>query len=77
MPFGFPMLVSDQDYLVRALARREIYLPTPSFLRDVDDAEASDDGRLRYGELIVLPCDHRYDTAKMQRMVDILGEILG
>jgi dTDP-4-amino-4,6-dideoxygalactose transaminase len=69
-----PVRLADRDHVAAELARRGIYcarhwsdLPSPVASFPVAQ-------RLS-GELLSLPCDHRYDAADMERIIDALRDI--
>ena len=71
-PLYFTIFVHNRSALQRMLAQEAIYAPV---IWPVEDERLliDDDIRFVYGHLLAIPCDQRYDTDDMQRVVRIIN----
>jgi len=73
VPLGFPIRVAGRDRLLETLFRHRVYPPVHWPLRDAVPAQFSASHRLA-GDIMMLPCDQRYEVADMHRMATLVGE---
>ena len=72
-PYAYPFYCQNGMAVKKALAAEKIYIPTlwPNVLELAGTLEQD------YAQNILpLPCDQRYNEADMQRMIDLLLEII-
>ena len=71
-PLYFIIYVDDRSALQRLLARDAIYAPV---IWPVEDERVliNDEVRYIYNHLLAIPCDQRYDTNDMKRVIDIIN----
>lgn len=71
-PLYFTIYVQDRPALQRVLAQEAIYAPV---IWPVEDERVLIDNDVKYiyDHLLAIPCDQRYDTEDMQRIVTIIN----
>ena len=71
-PLYFTIYVKDRPALQKLLAKDSIYAPV---IWPVEDERViiNDDVKYIYDHLLAIPCDQRYDTNDMQRVVTIIN----
>lgn len=71
-PLYFTIYVQDRSLLQRLLAQDAIYAPV---LWSVEDKRVliNDEVRYIYDHLLAIPCDQRYDTNEMKRVIAIIN----
>ena len=72
-PLYYTIYVSDRAKLQKLLALESIYAPV---IWPVEDAKVliNDNIKYIYDHLLAIPCDQRYDTNDMQRIVNIVND---
>jgi hypothetical protein len=67
VPLGFPVRVRERDRVRQGLFDREIYPPVHWPIQNIVPKEFQSSHRLAQ-EILMLPCDQRYDTEDMDRL---------
>jgi len=76
VPLGFPIRVQNRDHVRQALFNQEMYPPVHWPIKGVIPETFTDSHRLET-VIMTLPCDQRYGSDDMERMIDVvLKEIL-
>lgn len=75
VPLGFPIRVKERDRVRQALFGQEIYPPVHWPIQGVVPEGFSDSHRLA-SEIVTLPCDQRYDSSDMERMIRCVSEAM-
>jgi hypothetical protein len=75
VPLGFPMRVQNRDHLQGVLFSHRIYPAIHWPIEGIVPAEFGASHRLS-ADVITLPCDQRYDSTDMRRMVQLVLEAL-
>ena len=74
VPLSFPIYVENRKDLCRLLGKRgicaQILWLKPQYIKD--NIELDETSEYIYDHILSLPCDQRYDSADMKRMVDVL-----
>ena len=70
-PMAFPIRVADRDVVAAALAQEAIYCPV-HWSTLPSDPDLFLTAHQLAGEMLSLPCDHRYGEADMARIVEAL-----
>jgi hypothetical protein len=73
-PFGFVIAVEDAGRLAHALAARRLFCARHWAAIPADEQSFPFENRLAR-HLLTLPCDHRYDPAKLERLVDAVTSL--
>lgn len=73
VPLGFPIRVTSRDRLREALFRHRVYPPVHWPLRDAVPAQFEESHRL-VRDIMMLPCDQRYEPADMYRVAQLVEE---
>jgi dTDP-4-amino-4,6-dideoxygalactose transaminase len=76
VPLGFPIRIHDRDRLRQALFARSIY-PAVHWPLDTIVPEQFRDSHRLAAEIMTLPCDQRYGSGEMQRIVEAVSEEIG
>lgn len=71
VPLGFPIRLAQRDRIRAALFRHELYPPVHWPLQNLLPAEFEESLRLS-ADILTLPCDQRYDTADMARIITLV-----
>lgn len=75
VPLGFPIRVKNRDRVRHALFDRKIYAPVHWSIEGIVPGKFKDSHRLA-GDIMTLPCDQRYDSRDMKRMVRCVSEVV-
>lgn len=75
VPLGFPIRVKNRDQVRQMLFNHEMYPPLHWPIQDVVPEEFKESHRLA-AEIMTLPCDQRYDSSDMNRMAQLVCEVL-
>ncbi len=69
-PFCYPFAVENGDYIRKELIKHKIFVPVlwPNIINDESVKHLA-------LNILPLPCDHRYDTEQMIRIIKIIKEI--
>ncbi|WP_426955163.1 hypothetical protein [Muricoccus radiodurans] len=70
VPQGVPVLVPDADAVARRMAAERVFCPV--IWPDMDDPGPCARSAGLAGRVLLLPCDHRYGTADMERVAGAL-----
>jgi dTDP-4-amino-4,6-dideoxygalactose transaminase len=76
VPLGFPIRTKKRDEVRQALFAHEIYPPVHWLIKEVVPPKYIESHRLA-SEIMTLPCDQRYDSNDMSRIVQVIAETLG
>lgn len=70
-PFAYPFVTNKASYLREQLREQAVFVPTlwPNVL-ELDPAKSSE--RAIAEKILPLPCDHRYATEQMEKMISII-----
>jgi dTDP-4-amino-4,6-dideoxygalactose transaminase len=75
VPLGYPIRVKNRDRVRHALFDQKIYAPVHWAIEGIVPKKFKDSHRLA-GDIMTLPCDQRYDSRDMKRMVRCVSEAL-
>jgi hypothetical protein len=75
VPLGFPIRTKERDKVRQALFAHDIYPPVHWAIQGVIPIEYDESQKLA-SEIMTLPCDQRYDSNDMDRMVQVVAEAL-
>jgi len=76
VPLGFPIRLNERDRVRRGLFARDVYPSVHWPIQGVVPERFKDSHRLA-AEIMTLPCDQRYDNSDMDRMAQIICDVLG
>jgi len=76
VPLGFPIRLRNRDRLRQILFANEIYPPIHWQIQGFVPKSFMGSHRLS-SEILTLPCDQRYDSSDMERMSQIILEVIG
>ena len=74
IPIGFPIRVKERDNVLNMLYANNIYPPVHWRIKDLVPLEFSD-SHILASEIMTLPCDQRYDSYEMERIVKVISEV--
>ena len=75
VPLGFPIRLENRDTIRQVLFEHQIYSPVHWPIQGIVPGRFEDSHRLA-AEIMTLPCDQRYDRQDMERMAQIVWEVL-
>ena len=76
VPLGFPVRLEARDRVREALFAAQIYPPIHWPIADIVPEQFAESHQLNR-EMLTLPCDQRYDSSDMDRMAEIILQIVG
>jgi dTDP-4-amino-4,6-dideoxygalactose transaminase len=78
VPLGFPVIAQERDAFQKALIRRAIFPCIHWKLPDMVRADPRFGASVELSDRIMtIPCDQRYRTADMERVISAVEEVLG
>ncbi len=75
VPIGFPIRVKNRDLVRQRLFDHQIYPPIHWQIQKIVPKKFRDSHQLA-DEIMTLPCDQRYDIIDMNRMAELVNEVL-
>ena len=75
VPLGFPIRVRNRDQVRQMLFDHEMYPPLHWPIQDVVPEKFKESHQLA-SEIMTLPCDQRYNSSDMNRMAQLVCEVL-
>jgi len=75
VPLGFPIRVKNRDRVRQALFDHQIYPPVHWPIKGIVPEKFRDSHQLS-DEIMTLPCDQRYNRRDMERMAQLVAEVL-
>lgn len=76
VPLGFPIRLEARDRVREALFAAQIYPPIHWPVADIVPEQFAESHQLNR-EMMTLPCDQRYDSSDMDRMAEIILQMVG